>query len=321
VLVLVASLGLLGGWTLVHRFDRALDRGLLLAPSARAHAGKDGQGAHADLRGPLNVLLIGSDYRTWNPGMGERSDTIIVAHVPAGLGRAYLISIPRDLRVGVPATPNFPGAVTKINAALEFGHGGEGGAQLLSQTLTDLTGVHFDGAAVINFTGLQRAVGVVGGVPMCVEVRTVSVHTGAVFEPGCRVMQPAEVLDYLRQRNFADGDFSRQRHQQQFLKALLGRMTEAGVLGNPVKLDALLQAVASSMTVDMGGLALPDVVFALRDLRPDAVVGVRLPYTMDTIDGISYVLATDEAEGLYAALRDDELGAWVQAHPRWVNPL
>lgn len=318
ILVLVAGLGLLGGWTLVHRFDRALDRGLLLAPGARAGAG---QAAHAGPRGPLNFLLIGSDYRSWNPGMGGRSDTIIVAHVPAGLDRAYLVSIPRDLRVSVPATLDFPGAVTKINAALEFGHGGDRGVQLLSQTLTDLTGVHFDGAAVINFTGLQRAVDVLGGVAMCVDTRTVSVHTGAVFETGCRVMRPAEVLDYLRQRNFTDGDFGRQRHQQQFLKALLGRMTDAGVLANPVKLDALLQAVASSMTVDTGGLALPDVAFALRDLQPEAVVGVRLPYTMDTIEGTSYVLAAPEADGLYMALRDDDLGAWVRAHRRWVNQL
>jgi LCP family protein required for cell wall assembly len=317
-LVLVAGLGLVGGWTLVHRFDRALDRGLLLAPGARAGAG---QAAHASLRGPLNFLLIGSDYRTWNPGMGERSDTIIVAHVPAGLDRAYLVSIPRDLRVNVPATLDFPGALTKINAALELGHGGEGGVQLLSQTLTDLTGVHFDGAAVINFTGLQRAVGVVGGVPMCVERRTVSVHTGAVFEPGCRVMGPAEVLDYLRQRNFPDGDFGRQRHQQQFLKALVGRMTEGDVLANPIKLDALLQAVASSMTVDTGGLSLPDVALALRNLRPEAVAGIRLPFTVDVIEGTSYVLATPEADGLYLALREDDLAAWVQTHPRWVNQL
>lgn len=316
----MAGLVLAGGWTLAHRLDRAVDRGLLLAPGARAKAG-DGNAGHANLRGPLNFLLIGSDYRTWNPGMGERSDTIIVAHVPAGLDRAYLVSIPRDLRVSVPATLDFPGAVTKINAALEFGRGGESGVQLLSQTLTDLTGVHFDGAAVINFTGLQRAVDVVGGVSMCVEIRTVSVHTGAVFERGCRVMRPAEVLDYLRQRHFPDGDFSRQRHQQQFLKALLGRMTEAGVLANPVKLDAMLQAVASSMTVDTGGVALPDVLLALRDLHPDALVGVRLPYTMELIEGTSYVLATAEADGVYRALREDDLDAWVQANPSWVNRL
>ena len=105
---------------------------------------------------------------------------------------------------------NFAGATAKINAAFEFGHGGPGGTQLLSQVLTDLVGIRFDGAAVVDFVGLQRAVHVLGGVDMCVDVRTVSQHTGAVFEPGCRLMKPAEVLDYLRQRRFPDGDFTRQ---------------------------------------------------------------------------------------------------------------
>ena len=315
-LVLVAGLALLGSYLALRRYDRAVERGTLLAPSARAPE-------HASVRGPLNFLLIGSDYRTWNPQMGERSDTIIIAHVPAGLDHAYLISIPRDLRVTLPSDPsrNFPGDTTKINAAFYFGGGGYGGIQLLSSTLTALTGVRFDGAAVVSFTGLQRAVGVVGGVDMCVDERTVSIHTGAVFEKGCRLMQPAEVLDYLRQRQFSDGDFTRQRHQQQFLKALLDRMTSAGVLANPIKLDALLHAVAGSMTIDIGNVSIPDLVFALRDLRPDAVTGIRVPSTIGMIGDVSYVIATDEAAGLYAALRDDQLATWVSANRRWVNQI
>jgi LCP family protein required for cell wall assembly len=315
-LVLIAGLALLGSYVALHRYDRAVQRGNLLAPSARAQQ-------HASVRGPLNFLLIGSDYRTWAPGSGQRSDTIIIAHVPAGLDHAYLISIPRDLRVEMPPDPalNFAGDITKINAAFEFGGGGQGGIQLLSSTLTTLTGIRFDGAAVVSFTGLQKAVGVVGGVNMCVDERTVSIHTGAVFERGCRLMPPAEILDYLRQRQFADGDFSRQRHQQQFLKSLLDRMVSAGVLANPLKLDALLRAVAGSMTIDIGSLALPDLVFALRDLRPEAVTGIRVPATIAMIGDTSFVIATNEAAGLYAALRNDSLASWVTANQQWVNQI
>lgn len=315
-LVLVAGLALAGSIVAVHRYDRAVDRDTLLAPSARAPAPP-----RAALRGPLNFLLIGSDYRTWNPQMGQRSDTIIIAHVAAGLDRAYLVSIPRDLRVTMPPAASFPGATTKINAAFEYGGGGTGGIQLLSSTLTELTGVHFDGAAVVNFTGLQRAVAVLGGVTLCVDERTVSVHTGAVFEPGCRPMNPAQTLDYLRQRQFADGDFTRQRHQQQFLKALMDKAVSTGTLANPIKLDGLLRAVANSMTIDIGGYSLTDLVFGLRGLRPDEVSGIRVPSRIEMIGDTSYVIATDEAPGLYAAIRGDRLDAWMAAHPNWVNRI
>ncbi len=314
-IILIAGLMLLAGAILIRRYDNALTRATLLAPNARA--------GDAAVSGPLNYLLIGSDYRRWSPDAGQRSDTIIVAHVPKTMDHVYLISVPRDLLVNMRPVPElgFAGATTKINAAFEFGRGGDGGTQILSQTLSDLAGVRFDGAAIVSFTGLTRAVDVVGGVQLCIDVRTVSVHTGAVFEPGCRVMQSKEVLDYLRQRNFPDGDFARQRHQQQFLKAFLDQMTSAGVLANPLKLDSLMRAVGSAVTIDTGGVSVPDLVLALRDVRPSSVTGIKIPSYLDNIDNVSYVIASAEAGSLFAAIRDDTLSAWVAEHRNWVNTI
>jgi LCP family protein required for cell wall assembly len=315
-LILVAGLIALGGVLLVRGYNQLLGRDDLLAPGARA-------GEHGAVVGPLNFLLIGSDYRKWSPEAGQRSDTIIVAHIPKSLDHVFLISVPRDLLVNMPPVPslNFPGATTKINAAFEFGHGGSGGTQVLSQTLTGLVGVRFGGAAVVNFTGLQKAVDVLGGVDLCVDVQTVSQHTGRVFEPGCRLMKSAEVLDYLRQRQFPDGDFTRQRHQQQFLKAFFDRMLSRGVLTNPVRVNALLRAVAGSVTVDTGSTSPADLLFALRGLRPDDVTGVRIPSYVTMIDNLSYVLPSDEAGALFEAIRLDTLDQWASANKRWVNKI
>lgn len=309
-LVLVAGGTTVGGLIALKRFDAAIGRGNLLDPQARAGS---------PVSGPLNFILIGSDRRVGNPSNGARSDTIIIAHITRALDHAYLISVPRDLIVDIPPGEGYQGGKSKINAAIEFGKGGANGVRLLSHTLTDLVGVQFAGAAVVEFSGLTKAVDLVGGVQMCVDTRTVSVHTHRVFEPGCRHMNSAEVLDYLRQRNYPDGDFTRQRHQQQFLKAFLSKASTS--VNTPTQLDDLSKAIGSALTIDTGGRPLSDLLYGLRGIGPDRLTGVRIPSTPVDWDGESAVAATGEAGGLYAALRSDRIDAWCASHSEWVNSL
>jgi LCP family protein required for cell wall assembly len=320
-LVLLVGGAAAAGALIVRRFDHAVTRAPLLLPSARVEV--PSTRAHAPVVGPLNFLLLGSDYRADDPEMGQRSDTIIVAHLTQAMDRVFLVSIPRDLLVDIPALPSldFPGDRTKINAAFQFGHGGLGGAQLVSATLTDLTGIRFDGAVAVDFAGMVHAVDLFGGVTMCVDTPVVSIHTERSFEPGCQLMSSDVVLDYLRQRDFPDGDFTRQRHQQQFLSAVFDEVLSAGTLSNPVRLDSLLQQVASSMTVDLGGADLPDLLFALRGLSPGDLTGIKVPFSFQTIGEQAYVIASDEAAGLWEALRTDTLGDWAATHEQWQNKI
>jgi LCP family protein required for cell wall assembly len=319
VLLMVVSLGLLGGEQFLSaRYSAALHRSTLLAPNARHDGGK----APTSLAGPLNYLLIGSDARASNPSMGARSDTIIIVHIPATLDRAYLISIPRDLRVDIPPDGSFAGATGKINSSFQYGGQGSGGVQLLSQTLTRLTGITFDGAAVINFSGFDKVVMDLGGVRMCIDEKVKSIHTGHVFNTGCQFLTAPQALDYLRQREtLPGGDFDRQRHQQQFLQAIFSSMFASGETRNPLKLDQIIRAVGASMTVDLNGVPLDQLVYSLRNIQPSALVGVRVPSYPKTIGGVSFVVATGDAGGLYRAVVQDTMDAWVQADPQWVNTL
>jgi LCP family protein required for cell wall assembly len=321
VLVLVVGAAVKAGAVIVHRFDHAVTRAPLLLPSARAAAPPTR--AHSAVVGPLNFLMLGSDYRVDDPEMGQRSDTIIVAHLTKAMDKVYLVSIPRDLLVDIPPNDalDFAGDRTKINAAFQFGHGGVGGAQLVGATLTNLTGVRFDGAVSVDFAGMVHAVDLFGGVTMCVDTPVVSIHTERSFQPGCQVMSSDVVLDYLRQRDFPDGDFTRQRHQQQFLSAVFDEVLSAGTLANPVRLDSLLQQVAASMTVDLGPTDLPDLLFALRGLGPGDLTGLKVPFYFQTIGEQAFVIASDEADGLWDALRDDTLGDWTATHEQWQNKI
>src|SRR5262249_20681199 len=101
---------------LESRYDHALPKAPLLDPSARA---QPANAQHMTITGPLNFLMLGSDQRPFDTELGQRSDTIIILHIPASLDRAYLISIPRDLRVQIPPDPDrgFLGGHEKINGA------------------------------------------------------------------------------------------------------------------------------------------------------------------------------------------------------------
>jgi LCP family protein required for cell wall assembly len=317
VLVLISGIGGVGLRVLASRYDNAVIKELLLDPTARQERG--------DISGPLNYLLVGSDERVnAAPGTDQRSDTIMIAHLPAGLDRAYLISVPRDLLVDIPPAPagGWPGGADKINAAFQYGGGGQGGTRLLSATLSRLTGIRFDGAALVNFAGFQRAIDLLGGVRICVDTEVRSIHTRAVFTPGCHEMTGAQALDFARQRyDLPNGDFDRQRHQQQVLRAMMEKATTTDMLRNPLRLDQVIRAIGSSFTVDTNGMALDDLVFGMRRMRADQLRGIQLPSHADTIDEVSYVLMDESANSLFASVRNADLDDWVRANPRWVNRL
>jgi hypothetical protein len=68
-------------------------------------------------------------------------------------------------------------------------------------------------------------------------------------------------------------------------------------------------------------VSLADLVFGLRNVKPTALVGIRMPSVQETIGGIAYVLPTDETPALYRAIVSDTLDTWVVANQSWVNPI
>ncbi|MEV7228504.1 LCP family protein [Polymorphospora sp. 2-325] len=316
MLLVVAAAGLTGLRSLTDRYGGSVTTDQLLAPDAR--------GDRNGVTGPLNYLLIGSDLRASNPDAGQRADSILIVHVPAGLDRAYLVSVPRDLLVQIPADPaaGYSGGTDRINAAFQFGNAGASGAKLLSATVTLFTGVRFDGAAILDFSGFRRVIDLIGGVEMCVDSEVRSIHTGHLFTTGCQQMDGARALDYVRQRyDLPNGDYDRQRHQQQLLKAILQKVDLGGLVTQPVKLDQLIRAVGASFTVDTGGVPVEDLAFALRGLRPETLLGVQMPAHAQDVAGSSYSMLDPAADSLFGALRQAGMRDWTTRNPNWVNRL
>jgi LCP family protein required for cell wall assembly len=314
---LLAVLGLLGAAG-AYWYAKSLNDDLSRADPFSAITG--GRPAKT-VEGSLNILMLGSDSRDPDSPKGDnngpsRTDTIIVMHIPKSHDKAYLVSIPRDLYVYVPKSPDgqFGDRRAKINAAFAWG-----GLPLVVQTVEGFTGLRMDHVVMIDFFGFKDVTDALGGVDMYVERDIKSIHSPfRQFKKGMNHFNGEEALDYCRQRyQFPDGDFARMRHQQEFLKALMDKAASSGTLTNPFKLNAFLKAVTRAMTVD-NDFSLVDMALQFRSLRSDDLAFLTSPYTgTDMINGESVVLSDKaKAVSMYDAMAQDRMAEWVAAHPK-----
>jgi LCP family protein required for cell wall assembly len=355
ILMLISGTTFGVGKFLLARYAGGVHEARLLGGAAVDLRATDGL-PHARLEGPLTLLLVGSDERADDPAGGARSDSIVIVHVPAGHDRAYLVSVPRDTRVTIPAylKTGYPGGEDKINAAFEFGYGGAGnrgdGFELVALTLRHLTGIGFNAGAIVNFSGLRSVVDAVGGVDLCVDEETTSVHIGyddtgrvtapyeqqppdfqpvpvpgvrpQVYHVGCQSFVGWQALDYVRQRKFlSDGDYGRQRHQQQLIAALAKKISTAGVRTDPLAADRALRALGSAVTFDGNGASLADWIFTLKRVDPGDITMIKTnggQYNSKVVDGQDFEILSGTTQELFAAIRDDSVDAFVAAHPDWV---
>ncbi|WP_063825175.1 glycosyltransferase [Catelliglobosispora koreensis] len=311
---------------LIAGLEGAVNQADLLGSAATFHNGGSGG---LQTGAPLNVLIAGLDWRKDEPGP-IRADSIMVMHIPRERDRAYLLSLPRDTLVEAPPAPrlNFPGGRTRLNAAFAIGAGPElsrvHGMRYLAERVRDLTGLPgFDGALLIDFYGFMEVIKAFDGVDICVDAQTTSIHTGVVYQPGCTRMDATSALDYVRQRkSLNDGDYARQRHQQQFIKAIVNEATKSSVLTDPARLDQIVRSAGSSMTVSTGPVSPVSFALELRAISGEAISMIRMPGVPETDSQQRYLgeQLTDDAKGLFAALRTGELPGYLAAHPELVAP-
>jgi LCP family protein required for cell wall assembly len=261
--------------------------------------------------GAMNVLLLGSDSRDPDNTADSRSDTMMLLHLNADHQHAYVISIPRDSWVHVPESPDgqHGAAMAKINSAYAWG-----GVPLAVRTVEQFTDVRIDHVVLIDFSGFQQIVDAVGGVDMTVDQTVTSIFPPyRVFGQGRRHFTGAEALDYVRQRyQFADGDFARERHQQQLMKAVLDKAASVGMLSDPGKLNTFLHSVTRSMTVDRD-FDLVSVAIAVRNLRGNDVTFLTSPTLGGGTENDEDVVYPDDtrAAALYRAVRNDRVAQYL----------
>jgi LCP family protein required for cell wall assembly len=315
--VVCSAVAVAGAFALNTRYEGKVEHADILGDVPRPKPSAPSEGGAT---GPLNFLVLGSDSRSADPQTikdpnGERSDTIMVVHVSRDLKSAFIVSIPRDSYVNVPAGGNWKGGKNKINAAFAFG-----GAKLTAKTVYELTKVPLDGAMIVNFGGIHSMVDVVGTVNVCIPYAAHSTFSTKVWAKGCHDMGPAEAEEFMRQRKgVPGGDFGRIHDQQLVVNALVHKISDEGMLTQPFTLDRLIVTAASSVTVD-SNTDLRGLILKLKGIAPDNIRFATAPYvrTMQTDAGSSVELDTKGTQELFRAVIDDRANEWLAAHPQKV---
>jgi LCP family protein required for cell wall assembly len=341
LLMLLSGGAIVGGKVLLYQATSGVEKAPLLGGAGAP------QGAKA-LKGPLNILMVGIDERPQGNDL-VRSDSILILHIPEDRAGAYVVSIPRDSYVEIPAysKSNFRGSREKVNSAFAHGwaNGGgrEGGFELLALTLQRLTGLRFNAGAIIDFHGFVGVVDALGGVDMCVDTKrpVVSKHLGfdnkgkflhpndggkpAVYQPGeCRTFTGAYALDYVRQReSLEDGDYGRQRHQQQFFKALAKKAKDSGIGGNPAKMLDIIKAGGKTLTVDLRGASIENWLFTVKGLADSDVVLLKANggqfNSITCGGGESCEQLNEKTLEMFQAMKADTVSEFVLANPDFIN--
>lgn len=173
-------------------------------------------GADKDItKEPFTVLVTGE-----NEGL---ADSIILMSVNPISMKVTMTSIARDSYVPISCY----GSSDKINAAHASSE------SCMVKTVENLMGIDIDYTIEFNFASVIRVVDAVGGVEADIEVGfdaqcwDIPTDSLAVYHinPGHNYLDGTKALGYVRERNaFPDGDFARQRHQQDVIEQIIQKV-------------------------------------------------------------------------------------------------
>jgi LCP family protein required for cell wall assembly len=265
----------------------------------------------------VNILVLGSDSRSGEENQalgggsstGARSDTAMVVHIDAGRTAATVVSIPRDTLVTRPSCPLESGGSTAVSYGAMFNSAyAVGGPVCAVKTVESITDVRMDHYVEIDFSGFAKLVDALGGVTVTTDEDIDDDDSHLHLKAGTHHLDGKRALALARTRHgIGDGsDLGRIGLQQQLVKALLERISSAGLLTDPAKLYSVADALTGSLTTDTGLDSLTELMSlgeSLKGLSSDAVRTVTMPVVTAPSDPNRVVAKEPAASELWESLR------------------
>jgi len=229
---------------------------------------------------PYYVLLLGTDGRAGEEDF--RADTIILVRVDPPNKRLTMLSIPRDTHV------YYKGSEMKINAA----HFYDGPAGMIT-AVQDLTGVQISHYAEVNFDGLADITDALGGVWVDVDEYMYddeNFHHIVSLDPGYQCLNGEAALFYCRCRKFYDGDYTRMRHQREFIKAIIKQVLDNP---DPLTLFNVVDKCADMVTTDLSASEIISLASEFRGIDVDNnIYTAHAPSFAAMLGEVSYVFVS-----------------------------
>ncbi|WP_436492746.1 LCP family glycopolymer transferase [Actinokineospora sp. HUAS TT18] len=313
------------GWGFKKVTSDSIGQVRALDPDSASIQNAEGQ------RGDENFLLIGSDSRDGaasEDGVGDaagvpgaRSDTIMVAHIPADRSRVVVVSFPRDLEINRPNCERFDPKTfaytgetaeghktAKMNTAYQFG-----GPLCITKVVQEISGLKITRFIGIDFNGFKGMVDAVDGVNVCVEkpMYDTTLNKWIVKDAGKDVeLRGDQALDFVRARHVrgdVTSDYGRIIRQQRFLSSLLRKAMSAQVLLDPGKLTSFASSFAESTFGDNINIdALLHLGQSMQGLEAGRVTFITVPTVGEHNTRGNETLLKEPTAALFRAIINDQ---------------
>ena len=230
----------------------------------------------------LSVLFAGVDKD------GLRTDSIIYAKYDTVNNILYMMSIPRDTYTTNPLANN------KINSIY---YGGKHTKEFVSE-IEKILDVEIDYYAIIDLKLIPKIVDKIGGLKINLdkEVWKLNKKTGKwyfVFPKGEQTLTAKQVETLVRNRDYADGDLSREKMHRVVIKALINNLMSAS---NILKIPSIINIVLDNTNTNVTFREAMKYVSELKEIDSDNIISTSMP-----IEQISYVV-----NGMDCVIIDDD---------------
>ena len=275
----------------------------------------------------VNILVMGSDSRNGqvvdDGTEGMRSDTAMIVHLSEDRSRMDVVSIPRDTMVQIPScklpdgSESDPSSYAIFNSAFSTGADNSSNpddvkfaAACTIKTVEKLTNIRIDEYMVVDFTGFEKIVDSLGGVPMYVEEDVDDDRADLHLTKGCNTLNGAQALGYARARySLGDGsDMSRIGRQQQLVAAIMRTAQSKNLLTDMPTLYDFATSSLETLTVSpgLGGVdKLAGLANSAASIGMDKINFITMPVEQDPYDA-NRVAPSDQADDVWDAMRDDK---------------
>ncbi|GAB3621465.1 LCP family protein [Glutamicibacter endophyticus] len=269
--------------------------------------------------GSMNILMLGVDHSdeadngadSLKGPAGQRSDSMMLVHIPEDRSQIYVMSVVRDLWVEIPGH-----GMNKLNSAISFG-----GVPLLMQTLEGMFDTKIDHVAMIDFEGFRELSTALGGIKVDNEIAFTANDTDYFYPEGEITLEGDRALRFVRERkSFIDGDYQRVKNQRKFIASAASQLLSRETLTNPVKLYEIVDKVAPYLTLDedFDAATLVGLGQQLSAVDPEHMAMFTIPTAGSSTspDGQSIELASELAVAqISEALQTDTMDEYLKAHP------